>query len=119
MTGDDLREGLTAVISVKLPQPEFEGQTKTKLGNSEVRGIVEKEVGDMLSAYFEQNPAVIKRIVGKSIAAALRAKVWPMFADGRLKTQTHKVFPFSEAAAAHEMMEKAAHRGKILLAPRT
>jgi NADPH2:quinone reductase len=54
-----------------------------------------------------------------AIAADLRAKVWPMFADGRLKTQTHKVFPFSEAAAAHEMMEKAAHRGKILLAPRT
>ena len=58
VTGDDIREGLTAVISVKIPQPQFEGQTKTKLGNTEVKGIVEAIVNDKLGAYLEENPAV-------------------------------------------------------------
>ena len=70
LTGEDVREGLTAVISVKVPDPQFEGQTKTKLGNSEIRGIVESVVGEGLSDFLEQNPAVAKKIVQKSISAA-------------------------------------------------
>ena len=70
VTGDDIREGLTAVISVKIPHPQFEGQTKTKLGNTEVKGIVEAIVNDRLSAHLEENPAVARRIVGKAIDAA-------------------------------------------------
>ena len=61
VTGDDIREGLTAVISVKIPHPQFEGQTKTKLGNTEVKGIVEAIVNDKLGAFLEENPAVAKR----------------------------------------------------------
>ena len=68
--GDDIREGLTAVISVKIPHPQFEGQTKTKLGNTEVKGIVEAIVNDCLGAFLEENPAVAKRIVNKTIDAA-------------------------------------------------
>ncbi len=70
VTGDDIREGLTAVISVKIPHPQFEGQTKTKLGNTEVKGIIETIVNDKLSAHLEENPAVARRIVGKAIDAA-------------------------------------------------
>jgi DNA gyrase subunit B len=70
VTGDDLREGLTAVISVKLPQPEFEGQTKTKLGTSEVRGIVEAIFYDQLTTFLEENPKVAKPIVAKVVDAA-------------------------------------------------
>ena len=70
VTGEDIREGLTAVISVKIPQPQFEGQTKTKLGNTEVKGIVETVLNDKLGAYLEENPQVAKRIVGKAIDAA-------------------------------------------------
>ncbi len=70
MTGNDTREGLSAVISVKVPDPQFEGQTKTKLGNSEVRGIVESVVNDELSAYLEQNPAVAREVVMKAMTAS-------------------------------------------------
>ncbi|MDR1990699.1 MAG: DNA topoisomerase (ATP-hydrolyzing) subunit B [Acidobacteriaceae bacterium] len=70
VTGDDIREGLTAVISVKIPHPQFEGQTKTKLGNTEVKGIVEAILNDKLGAYLEENPGVARRIVGKAIDAA-------------------------------------------------
>ncbi len=70
LTGDDVREGLTAVVSVKLSQPQFEGQTKTKLGNSEVKGLVENLVYDKLSAFFEENPRVIKIILDKVLEAA-------------------------------------------------
>jgi DNA gyrase subunit B len=70
LTGEDAREGLTAVLSVKLSNPQFEGQTKTKLGNSEVRGIVESVVGEALSVYFEENPAVAKKIIQKALLAA-------------------------------------------------
>jgi DNA gyrase subunit B len=70
LSGDDVREGLTAVISVKIPDPQFEGQTKGKLGNSEVKGIVESAVNDRLTAYFEENPAVVKAILDKCIVAA-------------------------------------------------
>lgn len=68
--GDDTREGLTAVISVKVPEPQFEGQTKTKLGNSEVKGFVEQIVGEQLSNYLEQKPAIGKLIIGKCLEAA-------------------------------------------------
>jgi DNA gyrase subunit B len=69
--GDDVREGMTAVISVKIPNPQFEGQTKTKLGNTEVKGIVEGIVNDRLGAFLEENPSVSKRIVAKVVDAAL------------------------------------------------
>ena len=70
LTGDDVREGLTGVLSVKLPEPQFEGQTKTKLGNSEVKGLVENLVHEGLSTFFEENPNVIKSILAKVIDAA-------------------------------------------------
>ena len=70
LSGDDVREGLVCVISVKLSQPQFEGQTKTKLGNSEVKGIVETLVNEGLGAFIQQNPAVAKKIIGKAIDAA-------------------------------------------------
>jgi DNA gyrase subunit B len=69
-TGDDVREGLTAVISVKLPQPEFEGQTKTKLGTSEVRGLVEGLLYDRLLEYMEENPATARLLINKIIDSA-------------------------------------------------
>ncbi len=70
ISGEDIREGLTAVISVKLLEPQFEGQTKTKLGNSEIRGIVESFLYEELGAFFEQNPPVARRIIEKAISAA-------------------------------------------------
>lgn len=70
LSGDDIREGLTAVISVKLAEPQFEGQTKTKLGNSEVRGIVDSIFGETLSTYLEENPLVGKIVIDKALVAA-------------------------------------------------
>ncbi|HAA75123.1 TPA: DNA topoisomerase (ATP-hydrolyzing) subunit B [Candidatus Latescibacteria bacterium] len=70
LSGDDTREGLTAVISAKVPEPQFEGQTKQKLGNSEVRGVVESLVSEKLNEFFEENPAIVKRILTKAIEAA-------------------------------------------------
>ena len=69
-SGDDVREGICGVISVKIPQPQFEGQTKMKLGNSEVKGLVEQIVNDQLSIYFEENPAVAKKVVSKVTEAS-------------------------------------------------
>jgi DNA gyrase subunit B len=69
-SGDDCREGLTAVISLKVPEPQFEGQTKTKLGNSEIEGIVNSAVGDYLAKYLEENPKTAKIIVNKGLLAA-------------------------------------------------
>ena len=70
LVGEDIREGLTCVISIKLREPQFEGQTKTKLGNSEVRGIVDSIVSEGLSEYFEENPVISKKIIEKSIMAS-------------------------------------------------
>ncbi len=70
LQGEDIREGLTAVISVKIAEPQFEGQTKTKLGNSEVKGWVEAFINESLGAYFEENPGVTRRIIDKSVTAA-------------------------------------------------
>ncbi|MBX0323088.1 DNA topoisomerase (ATP-hydrolyzing) subunit B [Halomicroarcula sp. F13] len=74
LKGDDIREGLTAVISVKHPDPQFEGQTKTKLGNSEVRGIVESAMHDGLATFFEENPDTAEAIIGKAVEAAKARK---------------------------------------------
>jgi DNA gyrase subunit B len=70
ISGDDVREGLTAIISVRIPQPQFEGQTKTKLGNSDVKGLVESLLNEKLSAFFEENPSVAKKIIAKGVDAA-------------------------------------------------
>ena len=70
LTGDDVREGLTGVVSVKLRNPQFEGQTKAKLGNSEVKGIVEAAVNEALGNYFEENPTIARKIIGKALDAA-------------------------------------------------
>ncbi len=70
LSGEDVREGLTAVISIKLPEPQFEGQTKTKLGNSEIRTLVENVLTDKLSSFFEENPSVARIILDKCLTAA-------------------------------------------------
>ncbi len=70
LSGDDVREGITAVISIKLQDPQFEGQTKGKLGNSEVKGLVESLVNEHLTAYFEENPKIIDKIINKTVSAA-------------------------------------------------
>ena len=70
LSGEDVREGLTAVISVKVPEPQFEGQTKARLGNSDVKGVVESLTYDRLSLFFDENPDVVRKILDKSIMAA-------------------------------------------------
>ncbi len=70
LSGEDIREGLVAILNVKLPDPQFEGQTKTKLNNSETRGIVETVVGEGLSIHLEENPGIAKRVVEKAVLAA-------------------------------------------------
>jgi len=70
LSGEDVREGLTAVLSVKLPEPQFEGQTKTKLGNSDIRGIVESAVGEKLFEFLEENPKVAQACIGKALLAS-------------------------------------------------
>jgi DNA gyrase subunit B len=70
LTGDDVREGLTAIISVKIPEPQFEGQTKTKLGNSEVRGVVESLFSEKLAEFLDENPSVARKIIEKALQAA-------------------------------------------------
>jgi DNA gyrase subunit B len=70
LTGDDVREGLVAIVSIKIPQPQFEGQTKMKLGNSEVKGLVESATNENLTQFFEENPQVIRKILEKCIQSA-------------------------------------------------
>jgi DNA gyrase subunit B len=70
LSGEDVREGLTAILSVKVKEPQFEGQTKTKLGNSEVRSIVDNVVGEGLTTFFEENPSIAKKIIEKALQAA-------------------------------------------------
>ena len=70
LSGDDIREGLTGIISLKVQEPQFEGQTKTKLGNSEIRGIVDSIVSEGLSEFFEENPAITKKVIEKTIMAS-------------------------------------------------
>ncbi len=74
ISGEDVREGLTAIISIKIPEPQFEGQTKTKLGNSEVKGLVESIVSASLSEFFEENPPIAKKVISKAIDAS-RARI--------------------------------------------
>ena len=74
LTGDDVREGLTAIINLKIPEPQFEGQTKTKLGNSEIRGLVDSITTSSLSTFFEENPPIAKKIISKALDAA-RARI--------------------------------------------
>lgn len=74
LTGDDIKEGLTAVILVKLPDPQFEGQTKNKLGNPEIRGYVDKVMTEYFGYYLEENPAIAKKIIGKATLAARARK---------------------------------------------
>ena len=71
LAGENIREGLTVVLSVKVPDPEFEGQTKTKLGNTEVRGIVDSLIGDALTKYMEFNPGILDLILEKAIQSFL------------------------------------------------
>lgn len=71
LSGEDVREGLTVVISVKLSNPQFEGQTKTKLGNSEIKGIVETIIGEKLASYLEENPNIASKVIEKTVTAAL------------------------------------------------
>ncbi|MEK6856383.1 MAG: toprim domain-containing protein, partial [Nanoarchaeota archaeon] len=70
LTGDDVKEGLTAIIYLKVPEPQFEGQTKTKLGNSEIKGIVDSIVYDKLASYFEENPSIARIVLSKCLNAA-------------------------------------------------
>lgn len=70
LTGPDVREGIVAIVSIKIPEPQFEGQTKTKLGNSEVKGVVDSVVYEKMAEYFEENPAIAKTIIEKSLNAA-------------------------------------------------
>jgi len=69
LAGDDIREGMTSVVSVRLPQPQFEGQTKSKLGSPEIEGVVARLVGESLTEYFEKNPAIVKLIVERALVA--------------------------------------------------
>ena len=70
LTGEDTREGLTAIVSLKIPEPQFEGQTKTKLGNSEIKGLTDSVVSSSLSIFFEENPSIAKKIISKVLDAA-------------------------------------------------
>ena len=70
LSGEDIREGITAIISVKLTEPQFEGQTKTKLGNSEIRGFVDNATNENITAFFEENPQQARIIIEKGLRAA-------------------------------------------------
>ncbi len=121
--GDDTREGLTAVISVKIPEPQFEGQTKTKLGNSEVKGFVEAIVGEQLGLFLEENPLIAKTIVGKLLEAARAHKrrfhhvstdeVYGSLAPEESAWNEHSPYaprsPYSASKAASDHLVRAYH----------
>ena len=94
VTGSDTREGLAAVVSVKVPEPQFEGQTKTKLGNGEVRGIVDSVVYDALTTFLEENPAVAKQVVDKALTAARAAAAAKKARELERKSALNGISPF-------------------------
>ncbi len=94
VTGSDTREGLAAVVSVKVPEPQFEGQTKTKLGNGEVRGIVDSVVYDALTTFLEENPNVAKQVVDKALTAARAAAAAKKARELERKSALNGISPF-------------------------
>ena len=94
ITGEDIREGITAILSSKVTNPQFEGQTKTKLGNSEIRGIVESITGEALSIYCEENPKTAKAIVEKSLKSARAREAARKARDLVRRKEPLKVWPF-------------------------
>ena len=96
LTGDDIREGLTAIISIKIEEPQFEGQTKQKLGNSEARGAVDSVVSEQLTYFLEQNPAVAKSICEKSLLAQRAREAARKARDLTRRKQPWKVLPYLE-----------------------
>ena len=94
LRGEDVREGLSCVISVKVTEAQFEGQTKTKLGNSEMRSIVEKMVNEKLSEFFEENPAVAKIIVDKSLTASRAREAAKRARENTRRKARSKAHPF-------------------------
>jgi len=102
MGGDDVREGLTCVISVYVPNPQFEGQTKTKLGNSEVKSIVESACSDKLTAFFEENPAVAKKIIEKVVETARAREAAKKARDLSRKKSSASLFMAGKLAECQE-----------------
>ena len=100
LTGDDIREGLVAIVSVKVPQPQFEGQTKTKLGNTKIKGIVETTVNEFLYQFFQENPNVAKNICLKAIDSA-RARI----AARKAKELTRRKTPFDVGGLPGKMAD--------------
>lgn len=98
LSGEDIREGMMAVVSIKLPEPQFEGQTKSKLGNTEVEGIVQSFINEQLSNYLEENPNVAKKVIQKSIQAA------------QVREAAHKV---KELARRKGVLDSASMPGKL------
>jgi DNA gyrase subunit B len=108
LTGDDIREGQTAVILVKLPDPQFEGQTKNKLGNPEVRGYVDKVVTEYFGYYLEEHPAIAKKVIGKAVLAARARKAARAAREGVLRKGAMEGFnlPSKLADCSSKAMEE-------------
>ena len=115
-----MREGITAVISIKVPEPQFEGQTKTKLGNSEIRPIVDNMVSEGLAEFFEENPAVAKKIVEKSLEiSSLPGKLADCQSKDAAETEIYLVEGDSAGGSAKQGRDRRFQailplRGKIL-----
>jgi len=93
--GENVREGLTGVISVKVPEPQFEGQTKTKLGNTEVRGIVDSLVGEVLNEYLEFNPQVAEAVIEKAVQAFKAAEAARRARELVRRKSVFRIFTFT------------------------
>ena len=108
LTGDDIREGQTAVILVKLPDPQFEGQTKNKLGNPEVRGYVDKVITEYFGYYLEEHPTVAKKVIGKAVLAARARKAARAAREGVLRKGAMEGFnlPSKLADCSSKLMEE-------------